>query len=53
MKAKLNFFIIGSGHQVAKCSTIHLNVNNIEVQRSSVIKYLGTHMDEKLSFKEQ
>ena len=30
----------------------HLKVNIIEVQRSSVIKYLGTHMDEKLSFKE-
>ena len=30
----------------------HLKVNNVKVQRSSVIKYLGTHMDEKLSFKE-
>ena len=49
---KTEFIIIGSGHQIAKCSTTHLTMNNIEVQRSSVIKYLGTHMDEKLSFKE-
>ena len=51
-EGKTEFIIIGSSHQIAKCSTTHLNVNNIEVQRSSVIKYLGTHMDEKLSFKE-
>ena len=51
-EGKTEFIIIGSSHQIAKCSTTHLNVNNIEVQRSSVIKYLGTHMDKKLSFKE-
>ena len=49
-EGKTEFIIIGSGHQIAKCSTSHLNVNNVEVQRSRVIKYLGTHMDEKLSF---
>ena len=42
-EGKTEFIIIGSGHQIAKCSTTPLNVNNIEVQRSSVIKYLGTH----------
>ena len=57
MRLKMNegkneFIIIGSSHQIAKCSTTHLNVNNTEVQRNSVIKYLGTHMDEKLNFKE-
>ena len=51
-EGKMEFIIIGSGHQIAKCSMTHLDVNNIEVQRSSIIKYLGTHMDEKLSFKE-
>ena len=51
-EGKTEFIIIGSSHQIAKCSMTHLKVNNIEVQRSSVIKYLGTHMDEKLSFKE-
>ena len=51
-EGKTEFIIIGSGHQIAKCSTTHLNVNNIEVQMSSVIKYLGTHMDEKLSLRE-
>ena len=51
-EGKTEFIIIGSSHQIAKCSTTHLKVNNVEVQRSSVIKYLGTHMDEKLSFKE-
>ena len=51
-ECKTEFIIIGSGHHIAKCSMTHLNVNNIEVQRSSVIKYLGTHIDEKLSFKE-
>ena len=51
-EGKTEFIIIGSGHQIAKCSTTHLNVNNIELQRSSVIKYLGTHMDEKMNFKE-
>ena len=51
-EGKTEFIIIGSSHQIAKCSTTHLDVNNIEVQRSSVIKYLGTHMIKKLSFKE-
>ena len=51
-EGKTEFIIIGSGHQIAKCSMTHLNVINIEVHSSSVIKYLGTHMDEKLSFKE-
>ena len=51
-KGKIEFITIGSGHQIAKCSTSQLNVNNVEVQRSRVIKYLGTHMDEKLSFKD-
>ena len=51
-EGKKEFIIIGSGHQITKCSMTHLDVNNIEVQRSSVIKYLGTHMDKKLNFKE-
>ena len=51
-EGKTEFIIISSGHQIAKCSTSHLNVNNVEVQRSRVIKYLGIHMDEKLSFKD-
>ena len=38
-KGKTEFIIIGSSHQIAKCSMTHLKVNNIEVQRSSVIKY--------------
>ena len=37
-EGKTEFIIIGSGHQIAKCFITHLNVNNIEVQRSSVIK---------------
>ena len=51
-EGKTEFIIIGSSHQIAKCSTTQLKMNNIEVQRSSVIKYLGTHMDERLGFKE-
>ena len=51
-KGKTEFMIIGSGDQIAKCSTSHLNINNVQVQRSRVIKYLGTHMDEKLSFED-
>ena len=51
-EGKTEFIIIGSSHQITKCSTTQLKVNNVEVQRSSVIKYLGTHMDERLSFKE-
>ena len=51
-EGKTEFIIIGSSHQIAKCSMTQLKVNNVEVQRSSVIKYLGTCMDEKLSFKE-
>ena len=49
-EGKTEFIIIGSGHQITKYPTSHLNVNNVEVQRRRVIKYLGTHMDEKLSF---
>ena len=51
-EGKTELIIIGSSHQIAKCSTTYLNVNNIEVQRSRGQQYLGMHMDEKLSFKE-
>ena len=51
-EGKTEFIIIGSSHQIAKCFTTQMKVNNVEVQRSSVIKYLGTHMDERPSFKE-
>ena len=51
-EGKTEFIIIGLGHQITKCSTSHFNVNNVEVQRSRVIRYLGTHMGEKLSLKD-
>ena len=50
--AKADFIFIGSRQQLAKCKTTSILVCDEFVQRSSVIKYLGALIDERLSFKQ-
>ena len=56
MRLKLNdnkteFICFGSHKQLAKMSTPSINVNGVDVNRSKVVKYLGSFLDETLSFK--
>ena len=50
--AKTDFILIGSRQQLAKCKTTSILVNDEIVLRSSIIKYLGALIDERLSFKQ-
>ena len=50
--AKTDFILIGSRQQLVKCKTTSILANGKMVQRSSIIKYLGALIDEKLSFKQ-
>ena len=49
--AKTEVLLIGSQSQLNKCVTSALNVNGTMVQISRMIKYLGTFLDNGLSFK--
>ena len=49
--AKTEVLLIGSQSQLNKCVTSALNVNGTMVQISRMIKYLGTFLDNDLSFK--
>ena len=49
--AKTEVLTIGSQSQVNKCVTSALDVNKTMVQISKMIKYLGTYLDNGLSFK--
>ena len=49
--AKTEVLLIGSQSQLNKCVTLALNVNGTMVQISRMIKYLGTFLDNGLSFK--
>ena len=50
--AKTDFILIGSRQQLVKCKTTSILANGEMVQRSSIIKYLGALIDERLSFKQ-
>ena len=50
--AKTDFILIGSRQQLVKCKTTSILANDETVQRSSIIKYLGALIDERLSFKQ-
>ena len=43
--------MIGSQSQLSNCITTALDVNGIMVQTNKMIKYLGTYLDNSLSFK--
>ena len=49
--AKTEVLLIGSQSQLNKCVILALNVNGSMVQISKMIKYLGTFLDNGLSFK--
>ena len=49
--AKTEVLMIGSQSQLSNCITTSLNVNGIMVQTSKMIKYMGTYLDNSLSFK--
>ena len=49
--AKTEVLLIGSQSQLNKCVTLALDVNRTMVQIGKMIKYLGTYLDNGLSFK--
>ena len=49
--AKTEVLMIGSQSQLNNCITSALDVNGTMVQISKMIKYLGTYLDNSLSFK--
>ena len=49
--AKTEFILFGSRHQLQKCTTKSLSANGEEIPCSNCIKYLGTWMDQELSFR--
>ena len=49
--AKTEVLMIGSQTQLNKCATLALDVNRTMAQISKMIKYLGTYLDNGLSFK--
>ena len=49
--AKTEVLLIGSQSQLNKCVTLALNVNRTMVSISRMIKYLGTFLDNGLSYK--
>ena len=50
--AKTVFILFGSRHQLWKCTTKSPNANGEEIPHSNCIKYLGTWMDQELSFRQ-
>ena len=50
--AKTEFILFGSRHQLWKCTTESLSANGEEISCSNCIKYLGTWMDQELSFRQ-
>ena len=49
--SKTEFMLFGSRQQLTKCHTGELQVVNDKIPRSQAIKYLGSWLDECLSFK--
>ena len=50
--AKTEFILFGSRQQLKKCLTKNLSANGEEISQSNCIKYLGTWMDQELSFRQ-
>ena len=50
--AKTEFILFGSRQQLRKCTTKSLSANGKEISCSDFIKYLGTWMDQELSFRQ-
>ena len=50
--AKTEFILFGSRHQLQKCTTESLSAHREEISCSNCIKYLGTWMDQEMSFRQ-
>ena len=50
--AKTEFILFGSRQQLQKCTTKSLSANGEEISHSNCSKYLGTWMDQVLSFRQ-
>ena len=51
--SKTEFILFGSKIMIDKCNVDVLNVNNVLVPCSKSVKYLGAHLDQSLSMKDQ
>ena len=51
-ESKTKFIYFGWPSQLDKCITQHINVNGEQIEKTNITKYLGTHLDIKLDFKE-
>ena len=49
--AKTEFIVFGSKHQVQRNDLKSLNIDNTTVKAKSVIKFLGTYLDDSLNMK--
>ena len=49
--SKIEFIVFGSRQQLAKLNISHLDVNNIQVDSSDCVKYLGVLLDANLNLK--
>ena len=49
--SKTEFIYFGWPHQLGKCITNSININNEIVERATSTKYLGTYLDSRLDFK--
>ena len=50
--SKTEFIQFGSRQNLQKCETKNINVNGTSIERVPCITYLGTHLDQILSFKD-
>ena len=51
--SKTEYILFGSAYHLGQCTTNGLNVNGESVTLSNEIKYLGVHLDNKLTLKHQ
>ena len=49
-EAKTEYMQFGSNQQLSKCRCDKIDVNESEIQKNSNIKFLGSYLDENLSF---
>ena len=49
--SKTEFIVFGYRSQLEKCCVNNIRVNNDDIPRTGVIKYLGAHLDQHLNMK--
>ena len=50
--SKTEFILFGSKQQLDKCSVTEINIAGDTIKSTSCIRYLGTFLDENLTFKD-